>query len=205
MNKHKESIFSNEKLSDEETINLTYETSAVLNKIIALSIEYGNFKDDFDTSKMYLNVYGPCLIIKSKKTNVTFYLAIDYKGIYLETSFLHAENLKNMDDSFWIELFNLKKFKGFEYHENSTFPIDVQKKVPELFHTYKNPMFLMFRQFFLSHTENYQDIDLGYLRINWDSNDDFIEIITEISLAFKSMYSMSYKLWKVSDLRMKKK
>ena len=35
----------------------------------------------------------------------------------------------------------------------------MQRKYPELFHTYKDTLFLMFRKFFLSHTEKHNDID----------------------------------------------
>jgi len=204
LNKQRETIFSDEKLNEEENTNLTYATSGVLGKIADLAIKYGSFKDNFDTDKMYLNLYGPSLIIKSTKTDQTLYLATDLDGICLTTSFLHAENLKNMDDDFWRELFELKEFSGFEYDENSYFSIEVQRKYPELFRTYKNTMFLMFRKFFLSHTENHNDIDLGQFKVKWNPNEDFSTMIMEICLAFKLMYKMNYKLWKISDLREKK-
>ena len=204
LNRQRESIFAEESQSEDELTNLTYETSGVLGKIADLAIKYGNFKDDFDTSKMYVNLYGPSLIIKSIKTGGTYYLATDLKGIYLRTSFLHADNLKNMSDDFWLELFELKKFSGFEYEENSFFSIEVQRKYPELFHTYKDTMFLMFRKFFLSHTEKHNDIDIGDFKVNWKPDEDFSKMIEEICLAFKSMYKMDYKLWKITDLRKKK-
>lgn len=205
LNRQRDSIFTVESLNEDEYTKLTYETSDVLVKIADLAIKYGNFKDDFDTSKMYLNLYGPSLIIKSIKTGGTYYLATDLEGIYLTTSFLHADNLKNMSDDFWIELFELKKFSGFEYEENSYFTIDVQRKYPELFHTYKDTLFLMFRKFFLSHTENHNDIDIGDFKVKWKPDEDFSKMIEEICLVLKSMYKMDYKLWKITDLRKKKK
>ncbi|ADF54282.1 MULTISPECIES: hypothetical protein [Flavobacteriaceae] len=204
LNRQRNSLFDMENQSEEELTNLTYETSGILGEIADLAIEYGNFKDDFDTSKMYVNLYGPSLIIESKKTGGTYYLATDLEGIYLTTSFLHADNLKNMSDSFWLELFKLKKFSGFEYEENSFFSIDVQRKYPELFHTYKDTLFLMFRKFFLSHTEKHNDIDIGNFKVKWKPDEDFSKMISEICLAFKSMYKMDYQLWKITDLRMKK-
>ncbi|TXD81173.1 hypothetical protein ESY86_18525 [Subsaximicrobium wynnwilliamsii] len=204
LNQQRASIFTEEIQSEEEFTNVTYETSAVLGKIADLAIRYGNFKDDFDTSKMHLNLYGPSLIIKSIKTNGTYYLATDLEGIYLRTSFLHAENLKNMRDDFWSELFELKKFSGFEYEENSFFSIDVQRKYPELFQNYKDTMFLMFRKYFLSYTEKHNDIDIGFFKVQWKPEEDFGKMIEEICLAFKSMYKLDYKLWKITELRNKK-
>lgn len=203
LNKYRASLFTESKSTDKESIDLLYEAVGVLTKIAALVIRYSNCKDNFDTSKMYMNLDGPCLIIKSNKTNQTLLLASDFKGIYLETSFIHAENLKNMGDDFWLELFELKKISGFEYIENSTFPNDVQRKYPELFHTYKNTQFLMFRKFFLSHAENYENIDLGNFKVLWKPNTDFLQMIEEMCLAFRIMYRMNYKLWKISELQNK--
>jgi len=204
LNKERQSIFSKQEESAEDSMKRTHETSGVLVKISDLAIKFGNFKDKFDTSKMYLNLYGPSLIIKSEKTNQTMYLATDLKGIYLETSFIHGENLKNMDDSFWTVLLELKNIKGFEYEENSYFSLETQKKYPELFHTYKNIIFLINRKFFISHAENDNDIDLGIFKVQWKPEGDFSNMIEEICLAFKLMYKLNYKLWKISDLRKKK-
>ncbi len=205
LNRHRDSILAVEVPSQKEYSQLTFETSSVLGEIADLAIKYGGFKDNFDTSKMYMNLYGPSLIIKSVKTGGIFYLATDLEGIHLETSFLHDDNLKNMNDQFWVELFELKKFRGFEYKENSHFNIDTQRKYPELFHTYKDTLFLMFRKFFLSHMENHNEIDIGSFKVKWELNEDFSETIEGICLAFKSMYRMNHKLWKVTDLRKKKK
>lgn len=204
LNNHQSSFFG-EKLCIADTEILSEKIANTIWEISNLAIKYGNFKDEFDNSKMHLNLYGPSIIIKSKKTGITFYLATDLNGIYLETYFLNEVNLKNMDDDFWKKLFELKKYKGFEYVENSYFDIDVQRKYPELFHTYKSTIFLMFRKYFLSQTENHNDIDLGSLKINWKSNENFETIISEICTSFKSMYKMNYKLWKITDLRNKKK
>lgn len=204
LNRQRESIFSDEDSETENRIDLTDQTANVLADLAELAIEYGNFKDEFDTSKMYLNLHGPSLIIRSLKTNQTFYLTIDLNGISLNTSIMNGDNLKNMDDSFWEELFAIKKLSGFDYEENSYFSIDVQRKYPELFRTYKNTMYLMFRKFFLSNTENHDNMDLGQLNVVWNTGEDFNTIIKEICLAFRSMYKMNYKLWKISDLKNKK-
>ena len=150
---------------------------------------------------MYLNLYGPCLIIKSEKTKQVLCLATDLNGLYLETSFIHSENLKNMGDDFWSELFELKKFGGFEYIENSGFSDETKEKYPELFYSYKNTFFLLFRKYILSFVENDNNIDLGTLKVTWEAKNNFIEIIEEICFAFKSMYKMNYKLWKITDLK----
>ena len=97
-----------------------------------------------------------------------------------------------MEDLFWNEYLELKKFKGFEYEENSFFPIEVQRKYPKLFHTYKSAMFLIQRNFFISHAENYNDIDLGDFKVLWRPEGDFSKMIEEICLSFKLMYKLSY-------------
>ncbi len=205
LNNHQKSISFHNEFNFEDESKLIYQTVDVLKNISSLAIKYGSFKDNFDTSKMSLGFYGPTLIIKSIKTGKALYLSSDLGGLYLETELCHSENIKNMDDDFWLELFELKKFKRFEYLENTNFSIQTQRKYPELFHTYKNTIYLMFRQFFLSKLECYEDIDLGSLKVKWKADEeDFTTIIQEICLAFKSMYKMNYKLWKVTDLKNKK-
>ncbi|AFM03950.1 hypothetical protein Fleli_1528 [Bernardetia litoralis DSM 6794] len=206
LNRHRDSMFSNKNLSQEDDMKLTFETVGVFSNIADLAIEYGNFKDKFDTSNMYINLYAPQLIIKSTKTNQTIYLSADLKGIYLETSFLYSQNLKNMDDDFWLELLELKKFKGFEHDLNSYFSNETQRKYPELFQSNKNTIFLMFREFFFSKIEEIDDIDLGNFTVTWEANEDFdfSTMVEEICLVFRLIYKINYRLWKISDLQNKR-
>jgi len=66
-------------------------------------------------------------------------------------------------------------------------------------------MFLMFRKFFLCHVEKYDDIDSGIFIVKWTTDDDFVNMIKEICLVFKLMYKINYKLWKITDLQIKRK
>jgi len=131
LNEYRQSLLGIKYAKDE--VGLTHQTAGVLKEIIDLAVKFGCYKDEFDTTKMYLNFDGLSLIVESAKTGQTLYLGSNLEGIYLETSFLHMKNLKNMHDDFWEELLELKKYQGFNYEQNSYFSNEVQQKYPELF------------------------------------------------------------------------
>lgn len=166
--------------------------------------KYGSFKDEWENTKFYQHIYGPELIIKSIKTRSDFRLGIDEKGIYLSTDFRHTENLKNMDDKFWIKLLNLMEFEGFEYDEYEFIGDETRHKHPELFKNYKGMIFRMFRKYFFSMIEYKEVGTLGDFKITWTNKIKFDDIIREGCIAFRIMYQLNYDLWKIDDLKNKK-
>ena len=80
LNRHRESFYLHVE-HDESKTDSIYKTVDVLANIINIDIRLCNFKDNFDTSKMYLNLYGPCLIIKSEKTKASIVFSHRFKWI----------------------------------------------------------------------------------------------------------------------------
>jgi hypothetical protein len=120
----------------DDMITLTHKAADVLAEINDLFIKYGGFKDEFDNSCMY--VYPNLeLIIKSKKTRMSFNFGIDYKGIYIRTSLLYIENIRYMDDDFYKSLLKLLELGDFELRDNE--PNTATKKLYKgLFNTKKS-------------------------------------------------------------------
>lgn len=185
--------------------NLEYEIVDIFNKVIQIAINYNSFKDKFDTSKMYLNSYSPELIIVSKKTQTNYYMGMNENGIYIRTYLYNTENLKNMDDDFWMSVLKLKQYKGFSHSESESYSKEVKQKYPDLFRTYKGTIFLMFRKFFIHTIENREyGADLGDFRVNWDNSIPFSKMIEDMCNVFKILYKLNYSLWKITDLKNKK-
>ena len=66
-----------EKLSEDDKIKLLYEVVDVFFKISEMVLEFGNFKDDFESGKFSEKFYGPELMINSKKTKSSYYLDLE--------------------------------------------------------------------------------------------------------------------------------
>ena len=90
------------KLSKEENERIFFQSNDLLMDIASNFFSYGKFKDTWDTSKCYANVFGQSLLLKSEKMNLTFQWGADRYGFYLESYISCAENLRYMNDEFWV-------------------------------------------------------------------------------------------------------
>lgn len=91
INSYRQDQYSDMKISEEEVIKLIYDVVNVFFKISEIAMEFGNFKDDFESDKFSQNFYGPGLIINSKKTKTSYYLGFGEKGLSLSTYFHHSK------------------------------------------------------------------------------------------------------------------
>jgi len=205
INSYRNNLFGDVKLSEQENLDLTYKAVDVLAKITELFLQYGRFKDDWDYSKMYLNIYGPELLINSLKTETRYSLGFDIKGIYLNTYLRHSEYLKNMDDDFWSDFLILSKLGEFELIEHEMFGKEIENKYFDLFQTNKGNIYRLFRKFFISSVEGKDHILLDDFRVLWTPQKGIETLIEEGCVAFKLMYKLNYSLWKFYDLANKKR
>lgn len=188
----------------EERLELTDNVANVLGEISEMLFKYGAFKEKFDNSMMSLNLYGLYIIIKSAKTNTTFDFGIDNNGIYLHTNLEHSNNLCYMDDAFYKDIYLLDSLGKFEIVENESYSSEAKSKYPEFFGNRKSTIFRLLRNYFVGTAEKERNILLGDFQISWSYGTDFIDIISNACLAFKTLYKLNYALWKVSDLQLKK-
>jgi len=205
INNHHTIRHSGKEFTPTELHNLSVATSNILAEISNLFFEYGNFKDEFDNGSMYHYIYGPNLIIKSIKTNTTYNLGVDERGIYISANLRYPENLKDMDDQFWQNLLKLTELGKFEFIEHEWFDDKTKKKHPELFLTKKSTIFRILRKYFIDISEDKEVGNVGEPQITWTSEYDFEDIIIECCLAFKLLYKLNYSLWKIEDLKKKRK
>ncbi|MEG1909373.1 MAG: hypothetical protein RR190_00195 [Bacteroidales bacterium] len=200
--------YSDKELESKEAWKITSECIDVFADIIELCIKYGKFRDNWDYNHFYQNIYGPELIIRSLKTETEYRLGIDNEGIYLSTSLRFNENLRYMDDDYWRSVLNLSDFSGFIYNEYEFVSTERVKKFPELFNANKSIIYRILRKYLFDSTDtnsNYPHGSVGEFKIYCSLSEDFEECVKRFCLAFKIMYQLNYKLWKVSDLKSKKK
>lgn len=201
INSYRQAPYSDMKISEEDAIKLLYDVVNVFFKISEMALEFGNFKDDFESDKFSQNFYGPELIINSEKTQSSYYFGLGEKGLYLSTYLKHSKNLKNMDDKFWINFLKLSEYGEFELIESEHFGKTIKRKYPELFQTNKGAIFRIFRKYFIGITENNQVGDIGQLQVSWTTDFSIDKIIEGYCLVFKIFYKLNYSLWKIDDLK----
>lgn len=201
INAYKNIVGYRDDKNPDELYKITINCVDAFAKIAKMCIEFGKFKDQMDYSKFQLHLYGPELLIKSNKTNCRYEIGLDRDGIYLSTDLRHNQNLRYMDDKFWSQLINLSQFEGFEYVETEYTPDSERKRHPDLFKTNKSVVYKIFRKYFFDQTANYEFSDsssVGDLKISMNGSHDFGFIIRQFCKAFKIMYQLNYKLWKMN-------
>lgn len=185
----------------EEFAKITDKVASALGEISDIAIKFGAYKDTFDNSKMYLNLYGPSIIINSIKTGVTFCLEADDTGISIRTHLTHINNVNYMDDTFWVNLLNLSEFGHFQLEEHEFYGKETQNKYGNIFNSDKSKIFRILRNYFVGVTENARYTITGDLKITWTSEHSVEDILVNCCKAFKALYNLNYSLWKISDLR----
>lgn len=209
INTHNELMLSSDRTEDiDKAYNITLKAVNTISSIFEVVGKFGRYKDEWDHSQFYQNVYGFDLIIKSNKLSSPFYLGIDDKGFYVRTDLNNEVNLKNMKDDFWKKLLSLTDYEGFEFNQYEDCSHEAKKAHPELFHSYKGMMFQIFRKYFFDSTEtspyNNGIGSLGEFRVTWTGKTPFDTILTELCQVFKTLYELKYSLWKVDDLKKQK-
>jgi hypothetical protein len=203
-----ELTFRPQQFSNDEGIKIVHDTNDLLMTLASPFFEYGKFKDTWDTTQFYFNAFVQEIYFKSMKTNHDFLFGIDHNSIFLRSSVMHPENLKNMGDDFWRLFLQLEQFGDFSFVENAV----INSKESQYFNNKRSNLFRILRNYFLHevdnvHVEPYNrnyDMNLGWLEIRWPFGTPWIEIMKQGCLAFKTLYQIHYELWKVSDVREKK-
>ncbi len=203
-----EAQFEPENIDKEENERRFFQTNELLIDIANNFFSYGKFKDKWDTSKCYINVYGQSLILKSEKMDITFLWGMDREFFYLESNIIYAKNLRFMTDDFWAIVLELKKYGEFEFLGRGGLSAEERP----YFENKTSTVFQMIRNYMLYQTEkmngtNYQQptfVELGQLSVKWNLQTDWETLLKETCNAFKLLYSINYQLWKISDLAKKK-
>jgi len=136
--------------------------------------------------------------------NITFDWGLDSNEYYLESYIMHADNLRHMNDDFWSDLLELRTLGHFEYTGSDY----ISAKERPYFENKTSTVFQIMRNFMRYQVKkmegtNYQQppsMDLGQLVLKWHVDTDFETLLEQTCKAFKILYSLNYKLWKINHL-----
>lgn len=195
---------SNNDSNTDELWRITTDCVNSLSKLAEICFSYGNFKDEWEYSHFYQHIFGPELIIKSLKTKCDYQIGIESGGIYLSTDLRFNDNLRYMGDDFWKLLLELSDCKGFFYGEYEFTRSERRKEFPELFSANKSMIYKIMRKYIFDQTDTdfeHGSSSVGEFKILWEFDTDIEDIIRECCAAFKIMYQLNYKLWKIDNLK----
>lgn len=193
--------FGRLQLEENQAKDLTYEVSNALHGLLDIFIQFGEFKDNWKDAGFRPYHFGIYYSMIAEKSGFNVELGMDEKGIYLQMLLNNAGNLKNMNDEFWKKFFELEKYGSFEFVENAS---PSSKESPQLFKGYKSNLYRLMRNYFIFETQYGKVTELGWLTVRW-KGDSLDGILRNGCMAFKILYQLNYSLWKISDLRSKKK
>lgn len=194
---------------EKELERIFYQSNELLMSIANNFFSFANFKDSWDSSKCYMNVYGQNILLRSEKMDTVFQWGLENDQFYLESYIICGENLRYMTDDFYTLLMELKYLGDFEFLEMGS----LTKEERPFFENKTSSVFQLIRNFMLYQTEkmngdNYQqpqNLELGQFILKWDAQlTDWPCLIEKASRAFKILYNINYRLWKISDLANKK-
>ncbi|GAA4203943.1 hypothetical protein GCM10022289_20980 [Pedobacter jeongneungensis] len=205
LNEHLHCLYNRLDWTDQERERIFFQSNQLLLEVAENFFRFGKFKDTWDNSKCHINVYGQNLLLKSEKLNTTFHWGLDEQYFYLECHIICAENLRYMNDEFYELILTLKGLGDFEFFDTGF----IAKEEKPYYENKTSTIFQLIRNFMIYQTEkmnakNYQlppSLDLGQFSLKWDAqNIDWSELIEKASAAFKVMYNLNYKLWKVGNI-----
>lgn len=145
------SLYGNNNISDEEFSKIMIEFQIVLYDIFKIFISYSGNEYKHEDFYVNFNLYGINLIYNAKNIISSFEFGVDEKGFYLRTPIMHQENLKYMDDKFWLNIIQLKKYGKFKLDELTAISDHVGRECEKRFRSKKkyylsiNPQLLIFR------------------------------------------------------------
>ena len=195
-------------IENDEHERVFFQTNELLSAIANNFFLFGKFKDEWDTSKCSMVLYGQYLLLKSKKMNLPFHWGVDRHDFFLDAYIIHPENLRFMNDDFWAMVLELKTLALFEFSGMGS--LTAQEKL--YFENKTSTIFQMIRSFMLFQVEkmngsDYQHpplMEIGQFLLKWDVYSDWDTLLEKMCRAFKLVYSINYQLWKISDLASKK-
>ncbi|SFH37078.1 hypothetical protein [Pedobacter insulae] len=205
LNDHLLAQFNPDAIQDKfEHERIFFQTNGLLSEIAENFFSFGQFKDEWDTSKCSIFPFGQYLLLRSRKMDIVFDWGMDMKSFYLETNLKHSDNMRFMTDDFWAALLELKTLGKFELSGGG----GLNSEQRSYFENKTSAVFQLIRTFMLNQTERMNDGNCQWeypsLTLKWEMDNNWVSLLEDSCKAFRLMYQLSYQLWKVDDQMRKK-
>jgi hypothetical protein len=103
----------------------------------------------------------------------------------------HDENIPQMDDNFWEEFLELRKYGRLDFGTNAWFSKSEIAKSPELFRANNSQLFRLLRNFIMLQAYGKSGSNLGMITVRWSLNESWDDLIEKGSWVFNRFYMLS--------------
>ncbi len=186
---------------DDKYNSIVLNMHSVLTEIINIFVQNGKFKDNWSEPSIWPYPFGLDTSIRSEKLNCDFKFGINEGEFYLETSIIHSEYLRIMNDEFWTRLLDLSKYGRFRFDEYSSPNVSNGPERQRSMEYSKSNIFKLMRNYVLLYLESDSMCDFGSLSVKWPVIDGWESLLNSGSQVFKILYQTNYSLWRASYLR----
>jgi hypothetical protein len=114
----------------------------------------------------------------------------------MTSNFLAAPYLKNMDDTFWVDMLSLLSLGRFEFLEDAAPQMNKKSEEDKIMRHNKSQLFRLIRNYlFLEITEG-STADLGKIELFWPIKTPLLTILQNGATAFEKIYRINYALYR---------
>jgi hypothetical protein len=195
--KYMDYLFGDSEYNDDEVFKITLDTVEMFQNFLSAFIKYGNYKDEWSEITFLPMFFGLFIQINSNKTGCSYDFGFDEKGFFLNYNLRYYQNIKRMNDEFWLNYITLSQCGDFEFVDNSCINSNILFEFKDTFKFNRSNLFRFIRNSIFCDTNQVHDIDFGFLQIRWE-NINWEQLLINGCQAFKKLYKIDYFLWKAN-------
>jgi hypothetical protein len=182
--------------SEDNTIAIFNKIAEIYHNIYEVFIEKFPELDQWEhmrTAPMAVPV-GFYVQYHSNEVECAISFGSDKDGYFLQSELYHAESLPTMDDNFWEDFLELRKYGKLEFGENAWSNDSEIEPYPESIFSNNSQLFSLIRNFILLEINEENGSAVGMLTIRWNLNESWEELIENGSWVFNRLYKLSKSL-----------
>ncbi len=182
--------------SEDNTITIFNKVAEIYHNIYEVFIEKFTEMDQWEhmrTAPMAVPV-GFYVQYHSNEVECAISFGSDKDGYFLQSELYHAENLPLMDDNFWEDFLELRKYGKLELGENAWLSDSEIEPYPESLFSNNSQLFSLIRNFILLEINEENGSAVGMLTIRWNLNESWEDLIEKGSWVFNRLYKLSKRL-----------
>ena len=196
--KYMDYLFGDSEYNDDEAVEITKNTVKMYQQFLSIFINYGKFKDKWSEISFMPIIFGLYIQIYSEKTRSSYDFGFDENGFFLNYNLQYYQNIKKMNDEFWLNFITLSQYGDFEFVDNTCINSNMLFEFKNIFKFNRSNLFRFIRNSIFIDTNQVHDIDFGSLQIRWE-NSNWEQLLINGCQAFKKLHKIDYLLWKANN------
>ncbi len=167
-------------------------------EIFSTLFEINNFRDTWNGPHMILLAVprGMEITYWSEKIDSIHKFGTDQKGFFLETNLLHVDNIRKMNDDFWLLICELSQLGKLDLFQGTVVPPREIREHPFLHKKSKNILYSLIRGSLALESYYGTNEDFGFIIVRWTYDSSWDELLDKGWRVLRNLYRINYELWK---------